>query len=138
MLLAGFLAAALAFFANKLGQRVIGQAAAVYWAPPLEELAKTGLALLFRASLWGTHLVFGALEALVELSPPQASPAQGRGAKRRLAPAIASLTGHLLFGLVTLWGWQWFGHWAVGLLAAVITHFLWNAIVLDYFQPKED
>lgn len=162
LIVAGFLAAVLAFLVNRTGQRVLGKAAAVYLAPPVEEIAKTYLALLLGASLLGTHLFFGVLEAIDELLgiPSQRSAAAqgrksttwdrvgtvsgGRGPGRQTiwktrppsrAKAVSgSLTAHLLFGLITLWGGQWFGSWGVGVAMGALVHFLWNASVLEYFQ----
>ena len=56
------LAAALAFVVNRWLVRSFGNRAILFWAPAIEELLKTGLAVAAAVPIWPVHFVFGLVE----------------------------------------------------------------------------
>jgi hypothetical protein len=87
----GLAAAAIAYYLNWRFLRAAGKRAMWLAVPALEETLKSGLAALTGASLFATHVVFGAVEAAYEVS----------GARPSRTAALLSLVTHALFGAMT-------------------------------------
>lgn len=118
--LAGLLAALVAWPLNGLVMRAAGSRGIIWLAPSVEETAKTGLALLLGAYIPFTHLVFGLVEALWDAAGP------GRG---RYAGMIG-LIAHTLFGYGTFWLCRaGVPVWASAGVVYLI-HASWNALVI--------
>lgn len=107
----GLGAAALAYLINRFALSRLGGQAVWLAIPALEESLKTGMALLAGASLPGTHLAFGVVEAVYEVSGRRPSPA---------AAGLALMT-HGLLGLLT---------WALFLLSRSIIVAVASAILV--------
>lgn len=119
---AGLLAAAAAFILNRYLVGVMGEGAIAKLIPAVEEILKTGSALLWGTSIPFTHGVFGAVEAIHEI---QASP-------RGLWSGIMAFINHLFYGIVTLAVMEVAGGWFWGLAGAIALHTLWNWIIMEY------
>ncbi|MDN5346480.1 MAG: hypothetical protein PWP65_44 [Clostridia bacterium] len=119
-LLAGTLSAAMAWVFNACLLARFGNKAIITLAPLLEEGFKTGLASWFSTSIVGTHLVFGATEAVFELL----------GKKANLKAALVALTGHTLFGVLTWWAYIAFGSFFPALMAGSMVHLAWNFLIV--------
>lgn len=89
--------------------------------PVLEELLKTGLAVLCRTSIIGTHGVFGMVEFVWDFSNP------GTG---HWLPALAGLLSHLLYGFLTYWIALLTNNLGLGVLVAAVVHMAWNRLML--------
>ena len=124
MVLSG-LAAFLAYVINHWVVGRYGEKAIKFAVPLIEEILKTGVALMFRGPLVIIHIGFGLYEAVYDLvANPQALPGE------RLFAAFAALMGHGIFGgttllLVTLGLNPALSAGLVGLV-----HGLWNNYVL--------
>ncbi len=119
---AGLLAAAVSWLSNSIfvGLAACGKAV-VYLAPAVEESAKTGLAVLLGAPIWLTHLTFGFLEALWDITG---------GGKRGIYAGLAGLAGHLFFGLAAFFIFQATGFFWLALAGGYVLHLSWNAFVV--------
>lgn len=121
---AGLLAAVAAgFFLQLVGQsgsRVI----IVLVAPVMEEIAKTGAALLFNTSVFLTHLVFGVAELAADSR-------RGRG----IWPGLAALVLHGVLGLITAWLYRVYASPPVALAAATVLHVFWNHAAVALLGP---
>jgi len=119
-LLAGLLAAGGAWAANGLLVPAAGAKGIAFLTPLLEETAKTAVALALRASILWTHVVFGLIEALVEL--------RRRGLKG-LSAGWLGLASHSVFGLITSWFYSRNG-FLPALAPAYLAHAAWNMAVI--------
>lgn len=126
--LAGVSAAAIAWVTNRLALKVFGPPVIICIVPIVEELAKTGLALLFKSSIIWTHSVFGLIEGLYDLFYTQ---------KTGLAAGLTSITGHLLYGLITAWAFSRSGQVAVAVMSGYLAHMIWNLIVMKFLVRKK-
>lgn len=117
----GILAAGVAWCGNRsLLNFFSEEKVAVFFAPALEELAKTGFAVLLGAPVLPSHLIFGLLEALRDLA--------GSGA-RGPAAGLAGLAGHAAFGLAASLVLSRSGFFPLAAAAGWVLHFGWNAFV---------
>jgi hypothetical protein len=124
-LLALLLASTAAYLINRLVFERLGTWSLVTVVPLVEELLKTGLAVLLQASLWWVHVGFGALEASLDIRQrPRPAPMVGYLA------AWCSVIGHGAFGAVTMWGWSSTGSWLWGYALGSGLHLLWNVWVV--------
>jgi hypothetical protein len=108
--------------------RKADRAGITYLGPVFEEWLKTGLALFFSASLPGTHVVFGLLEALGDYA---------WGSGRKLWASLTGIAAHTVWGLITFFligaGYPVF----VAVLAATAVHVAWNGAVLGLSGRKD-
>ncbi len=120
---AGLLAALMAYVLNRILLRVAGNRVIVLVVPFVEELAKTGSAVLLGSALIATHGLFGVVEAFHDVAISR---------KHGLEAGMVSIAGHLVFGLITrsLVGIP--VHWVYAALATGMVHALWNSIVLRW------
>lgn len=107
----------LAFSSNRLFLSRLGPVAILWAVPAWEEFVKTGCAYLWRASLPGTHGLFGLAE--------WAWDARRKGSRGALA-GLCALATHLAFGFATTWAARATGSLALGFLFAALLHALWN------------
>lgn len=124
----GMLTASLSFLANRVLLKYIGPEVIISYSPILEEAAKTLLSYLLGADILATHFTFGILEALYDwhISP-----------KYKLWAALSSMSGHGLFGLITMGILFMTGSIWMGLMGGIVTHLCWNAAVV-YYQVKQN
>lgn len=116
---AGLAAAALSYAINRFALSRLGGRAVWLAVPALEEAAKTGLALFAGASLTLTHVLFGAVEAVYEVS----------GRHPSLAAAGLALLTHGLLGLLTSALFSRSGSPAVAVASAAVVHTAYNLAV---------
>lgn len=125
---AGAAAAAFAWVVNRLALKLFGAMVIVCIVPFVEEVAKTGLAVLFKASIILTHGIFGLVEAIYDLVYSQ---------KTGFIAGLASIVGHLLYGLAAAWAYWESGQIAAALMAGYLLHMLWNFIVMRFLVKKK-
>ncbi|HBV99271.1 MAG: hypothetical protein JL50_06555 [Peptococcaceae bacterium BICA1-7] len=108
--------------------REAGRAGITYLGPIFEEWLKTGLALFFNASLPGTHILFGVLEAVGDF-------VWGAGGKK-LPAALSGIAAHTVFGLIAFLlinsGYQVY----IAVLSSIGAHVAWNWAVLKLSGRK--
>jgi hypothetical protein len=135
VLLAGLLAAEVAFLANRtllagLAERAPASpdtapvrpgALLISAVPAVEEAAKNLVALLSGADLLGTHVVFGLVEAGFEAVV---------GEWRGLLAGLAGLVGHAFFGAATQAALHETGSPFLATGAGLGLHIAWNALAL--------
>lgn len=124
---AALLAAGCAFIINRWGIKRFGFAEIIWLGPVIEEVGKTGSAVIMGASILPVHMFFGICEAMFDLWV---------GASRCHAAALASIIGHGLFGYLTIWGYAFFASWWKGLLPAIAAHIFWNSYVILFLLKK--
>lgn len=126
-LAAALLASASAYVINRWGIKRFGFAEVVWIGPAIEELGKTGIAVVLGAMVLPVHVCFGITEGIFDLR---------RGTGQSGAAAIVSVVGHGVFGYIAIWGHEFFLNWWGGILLAVIAHIFWNSYVI-LFLLKE-
>ena len=119
-IVAGLLASALAFAANRFVYRVWHEVVLFGPVPLLEEVVKTMTAHLLGASILYTHFVFGVTEAILDW----------RGEKRGVPAALSALVAHSVFGLLTAAVTRSTGMLGAGIVVAFLAHAVWNAVML--------
>ncbi len=118
-LMAGLLAVSVVWVIHRVLAQLAGNRLVMALAPLTEEAFKTGLAMMLTAPLILTHLTFGVAEAALDYL-----------IQRSWRGAVVSLCGHGAFGAVTQALFMLSGHWWLGLVAAVMLHWGWNALVI--------
>jgi len=126
--LAGAGAATAAWGLNRLALRLFGPMVIIFLVPLVEEAAKTGFALMFNAHLIMVHGIFGLVEGVYDLFYAQ---------KTGFGAGVASVAGHLLYGLVTDWASSRSGQAAIGITGGYLMHMLWNLIVMRFLVQKK-
>ncbi|AGK99753.1 hypothetical protein [Desulfoscipio gibsoniae] len=111
---AGLLSAVIARYILGLVGRADDAVMIVLAAPVVEEVSKTGLALLWGADVFLVHIVFGGTELFSDSLG-------GRG----IWPGLAALVLHSLLGFGTAWLLMHAGV-TVALALAIVLHGLWN------------
>lgn len=111
------MATLLSYGANKLTTKFMGRAAISLLSPCVEEVLKTGSAVVFSVSVLTVHTVFGVFEALAEI-------------KRSKKAAILAVITHIAFGTVTVTLLPLIGVLG-GVAASVLLHMLWNSYIYD-------
>ncbi|MDI3481211.1 MAG: hypothetical protein PWQ97_866 [Tepidanaerobacteraceae bacterium] len=122
-ILAGFLAAAVSYYLNGKALALMGENAVTYGAPVIEEVSKTGIAVLVSGDILFTHIIFGTAEALCDII-------KNRG-RRSYTAGAAGLMSHAAFGAITVFFHSLLKSLLVGVAAAVTVHMFWNYIVLN-------
>lgn len=121
-LAAGLLAAVISYYLNGKALMFIGDNAVIYGAPAIEEISKTGLALLLGGNVLFSHIVFGMAEALYDV-------VRNRGVLSYTA-GVAGLVSHAVFGIITVYAWRIFDGPLTGVVAAAVIHMLWNHMII--------
>ncbi len=118
--LSGLAAGVIAYFANTFLISRCGSRAVCYLTPAIEELLKSGLAVLFAGDIMASHVVFGAAEAVHDYA---ASPGS-----INMRAAIMSMVSHLVFGGVTFLVMR-FG-FGPALCSAIAIHMVYNMFLV--------
>ncbi len=126
-LIAGILAAAVSWMGNRAALKIMGTKVIVVLAPFIEELAKSSAAVLTGSSMILTHTMFGLIEGLYD-AWDSGWPGVGAG--------LASLLGHVFYGVVTYLVWQRLGVFWAAVLAGYVVHMLWNIAVMKFVVKK--
>ncbi len=119
--ISGCAAALLSYYINSKALKDAGEKVIVYWAPILEELLKTGFALVLKSKVLLTHATFGVVEAVYDIFTNDSITAYWAGA--------ASLISHIVFGAIT----QYFIYRQnsfFGIAIAAFVHMAWNFAVI--------
>ncbi len=119
-ILSGLAAAAAAYFVNTYLTSRLGNRAVYTLSPAVEEILKSGLALLLAGDIFASHAVFGVLEAIHDYA---ASP-DGINARA----AVMGAASHILFGGVTVLLMRYGPGPAVFL--AIVMHILYNRLMV--------
>lgn len=120
-ILAGLVAAGLSWLLNGLLVDKVGRWWIIAIGPGFEELFKTGSSLFFGAGiLWG-HLVFGAVEALRDMTGGQPG---------SIPAGLVSLAGHGLFGFLAGRAYEKTESVLLAVIIPLGVHLLWNGGVL--------
>jgi hypothetical protein len=129
-LIAGTLAGGIAYLVNRQVVQRMGPVAISSVIPVVEEVLKTGLAIILGASILGTHFIFGIIEGIYDYLT---------GGKGKTWAGVISVVSHFVFGLVTLTV-----SGSLGILPAVVLsttiHAGWNAIIIkiaDHRLPRK-
>jgi len=120
-IISGGAAALVSYCINSRALKSKGEKVIIYWAPILEELLKTGFALVLRSNVFLSHVTFGAVEAVYDIWAQDSITAYLAG--------LASFISHGVFGAIT----QHFiyqGHTFLGIATAVLIHIAWNYVVI--------
>lgn len=126
-LAAALLAAGFAFIINRWGIRKFGFAEVVWIGPVIEELGKTGIAIVVGAGVVAVHMFFGVLEAIFDI---------WTGTPHRYAAALISVAGHSAFGYMTIWGHASVSSWWGGVLVGIVAHVFWNSYVIMFLVKR--
>ncbi|BAF58295.1 MAG: hypothetical protein HPY89_09780 [Pelotomaculum sp.] len=94
----------------------------------VEEALKTLPAAFFSASIFLTHLFFGAAEGIWEILA---------GRRNGFYAGLSALASHSLFGCITLFACDFYGV-VPALAAGYLAHALWNYAVLEYLPARRD
>ncbi|WP_051273345.1 hypothetical protein [Desulfotruncus alcoholivorax] len=97
----------------------------VLLGPVVEEIAKTGSAMLFNAGIFYTHVVFGSLELVMDTLR-----------RRGVWPGLAALVLHSILGFATQWLLGLYGSLALALTVAVLLHAMWNYTSVVLLGPN--
>lgn len=125
--LAGALAAVLSWVGNRAALKIMGTKVIIISAPLLEELAKSGSAVLLGTSVILTHGIFGLVEALYD--------AWGSGTRGLTAGAV-SFTGHLLFGYISQIVLDKYYFFFAAIMSGYLVHMLWNIAVMKFIVTR--
>lgn len=125
-LLAGGVAALLAYLINRYLVYRFGAETIIFLTPILEEGLKTGMALLFRTAILPVHIIFGIIEGYYDL----------KTSRLGITAGILSIVWHTTFGLVTTFLPKIMGHLAYGVIGAILLHYLGNSVVINQKEDK--
>ncbi|MBM7855213.1 uncharacterized protein with PQ loop repeat [Desulfohalotomaculum tongense] len=117
--LAALAASGISWLLNGRLFNIYNHKAVIYLGPAVEELSKTGLAVLVGAPVMLTHTLFGAVEALWEL----------KTYRRGAAAGFAALATHAFYGWLAQ---MVIDHSGIPAALAVVyaVHMLWNFWVM--------
>jgi len=107
VLFSASLAAVIVWLVNRQMVNLLGNKAIVAAAPFIEELFKSGTAVLLKVPLVALHGVFGLLEGFYDLA-----------AGAQVLPAIIGVFSHLFFGWATSSLMKLVGFWPAWFLSA--------------------
>lgn len=124
-IIAGLLASFVAWVINRHVFSNVGQKGVVFFGPTVEEILKTGLAVIFNTSIILTHVIFGLIEAVVDY----------KNTKKSIG-AVVSFISHVFLGIITYSLFILSGSIYVALLIAVIVHISWNKFVMSIVAAK--
>ena len=124
----GLLAALLSYYINSKALKIVGEEAITYWAPVLEELLKTGLALMLGGKVFLSHVTFGAVEALYDMR-------KNRGITAYLA-GFASIVSHIVFGTITQYSIYYLDSVIFGVSISTLVHVVWNYTVVKLIKQR--
>lgn len=122
-IMAGFMAAVLAYFINDFALKIFREKAITFYAPMAEELLKTGLALFLGGNIIISHLTFGFIEGACDMY-------KNRRATAYLA-AILGIISHCIFGILTANGIRYFKSSIIGICLTIFIHICWNLVAIN-------
>jgi hypothetical protein len=121
-IVAGVIAALIAYIFNRYYVQRIGNKAIFLLVPAIEEISKTLSAYLLGANILLAHIVFGAIEALYD--------GVNSSKKIALAAAIASVITHTLLGMVTYWVFKSSSNLSAAIISSALLHFGYNYFIV--------
>lgn len=116
------MAAIISYYLNNKALMLIGENAVTYGAPVIEEIFKTGLAILLSGDILFSHIIFGVAEASYDII-------KNRG-RLSYTAGVAGLISHTAFGAITACVSRLLKSLLLGIAAAVIIHMFWNYIII--------
>ncbi len=126
-LIAGMLAAAVSWAFNRAALRWMGAKVIVVLVPLIEELAKSGAAVLSGSPVVATHGVFGLIEGVYDA---------WESGLTGLEAGVAGFLGHLFYGYVTYLVLQKHAVFWAAAAAGYTVHMLWNITVMKFIVRK--
>lgn len=124
--LGGILAAVVSWvFNGKILTIFDNNKAVIFIGPAIEELLKTGLALVLAAPLIISHAVFGLVEAIWEFSIY----------KKGAVAGLLAVLSHLFYGFLTMMVAEKV-RIVIALIVAYTAHMLWNYLVIHYQRSR--
>ncbi|HHY99144.1 MAG TPA: hypothetical protein GX509_10445 [Firmicutes bacterium] len=128
---AAIISALLAFGVNTATMRIIRKyhvrmAGAVEVLSVLEEVVKTGAAILFGATIVWTHAVFGMIEGLFDIAGARA---RGSAGQSGCLAAVSGTIGHFTFGLITAVVFSATSDLILSVAVSAAVHVIWNVLV---------
>jgi hypothetical protein len=120
--------AAASFILNSWFVKHWGNKALVSMGPVVEEVSKSYLAWYLGASLLVTHSTFGVIEGIYDLL----------NSRYGTKGCILSISGHSLFGLVTLAVYSLSGSIGLGIVMACLIHIAYNFWMIYHFTNKQE
>lgn len=118
---AGVLAAAAAYFLNRIIITEAGNKGIVSLIPIVEEVLKSLAAVYLGGALVTAHLIFGAIEACYEIL--------GAKGLKGVMGGFSSLAAHGALGLITSGVFLLTNSLWLGIGAASVLHSLWNRLI---------
>ncbi len=115
----GCLMAGLSFLLNKLLLKYVGIKVVISYSPVVEEVSKTLCSYYLAADIIITHMIFGVLEASYDWY-------QQRSKERGRIAALLSISGHTLFGVVTVAAFKLSESIFLAIVIAIAAHLIWN------------
>lgn len=122
---AGLFAAAGAWILNRFVVKHWGEAAIIWVIPWLEEILKTGIAVLLKANLVLTHGIFGLIEASHDYL---VSPRWG------LLAGLTGIVSHWFYGWFTAMLFKQTSSWLISIFCAGLLHVFWNHVMIRLFS----
>ncbi|SMB86495.1 hypothetical protein SAMN00017405_1167 [Desulfonispora thiosulfatigenes DSM 11270] len=119
-LIAGLIAALLAWGANVVLLKKWGEAALLVLTPIQEEIFKTSLAIFFGGSIILTHVIFGIIEGIWDM----------KFNIKGLIPGILAVVIHSFFGFITWIVYIKWGNLSFAIMIAIIMHIMWNTQIV--------
>lgn len=123
--LTGIVAAGAAWVINRALVKIFGESSVVFMIPVSEELIKTGVSILLKASLAETHGVFGFIEAVHDVLFSR---------RYGVLAGFMSIIAHGFFGFFTANVFNMTGRWLVAIPAAALLHMCWNYLMVTMFS----
>ncbi|MTI83325.1 MAG: hypothetical protein FH756_05330 [Firmicutes bacterium] len=120
-ILAGLTASGLSWILNGLLVDKVGRWWVVVFGPGMEELSKTGIALFLGTNIFLSHLTFGVVEAVRDITGGQPG---------SWLAGLVSFISHSVFGFMATLSYQKTGSFLFAVIIPLIFHFLWNGVVL--------
>jgi len=121
-LIAGSMAALLSYYISSKALKIAGEKVIIYLSPILEELFKTGFALVLKGKVFLSHTTFGVAEAVYDIWSNDGTTAYWAG--------LASIISHSVFGILTQYFIYRTGNSFFGIAIAVLIHIAWNYKVI--------
>lgn len=127
-LVIGCLMSSVSFILNGWFIKRWGNKAFITIGPVVEEVSKTYLAWYLGAGLLLTHATFGVIEGTYDLISSR------YGAKG----CILSISGHSLFGVITIVVYSISGIISAGIVVACVVHIGYNLWMIYHFSNKKE
>ncbi|NLZ54444.1 MAG: hypothetical protein GX892_15125 [Thermoanaerobacteraceae bacterium] len=121
--ISGCVAALFSYYINSKALKSAGEKVIINLAPILEELFKTGFALVLKGKVLLSHVTFGVVEAAYDIWANGISTAYWAG--------FASIISHSVFGAISQYFIYRTDNNFLGIAIAALIHMAWNYTVIN-------